>query len=464
MTSAERWTTAVAVAIALAARLLFVLVPATPPETKVVQAVADGPEYVRLADNLARHRVFSRDTAPPYRPELFRTPGYPLLLAPLHAAFGGSRLWATIGLQLLLSVALVLLSRRLALEQGAGRYAAAATALFVAASPNLAFLATKAVTETLFTVLLVTCLLLLGRFRSRYRPVDLLGASLCAGLLVLVRPIATFLPLVVTGLAGWWWLRGRRFRPAVLLLPLAGAAVVVSPWLVRNGHATGRYIVSTAGEHNLYLYNAATVLAAERGTDLAAARDAMRRQAEADYGRFDSTDEATFWPPLARVATRHLLRRPDLAAAFQVGGLVACCVSPISLNPLMVHAGIPGGGEQRVFQRALARLARGRPAEAFNLVRRNRLCRFSPCAWTVLGAAALFLFVLMVLAILGAAGRNGRGIRWLLVPTLYFMLLAGPVGEARFRAPVEPVLALFAGAGLALVFGRRRDSRPAGSG
>ena len=71
----------------LIARLFLALVPASVPfRTKAVDAVPDGPEYVRLADNLARHRVFSRDTSPPYRAELFRTPGYPVFLALLQWA------------------------------------------------------------------------------------------------------------------------------------------------------------------------------------------------------------------------------------------------------------------------------------------------------------------------------------------------------------------------------------------
>jgi hypothetical protein len=39
--------------------------------------------------------------------------------------------------------------------------------------------------------------------------------------------------------------------------------------------------------------------------------------------------------------------------------------------------------------------------------------------------------------------RRARGLYWLLLPILYFTLLTGTVEDARFRAPIEPLLCLF---------------------
>ena len=41
-----------------------------------------------------------------------------------------------------------------------------------------------------------------------------------------------------------------------------------------------------------------------------------------------------------------------------------------------------------------------------------------------------------------------RGLLWLLLPILYFTFLTGTVGDARFRAPIEPLLCLFAAVAL----------------
>jgi hypothetical protein len=71
-----------ALVLAVLTRLVFILLPRTPLQTKTVDSIGDSREYVALAENLAHHQTFSRDSVPPYRPELFRTPAYPLLLAP----------------------------------------------------------------------------------------------------------------------------------------------------------------------------------------------------------------------------------------------------------------------------------------------------------------------------------------------------------------------------------------------
>ena len=41
----------------------------------------DSAEYAKLAENILQHRLFSLRAQPPFVPETFRTPGYPLFVA-----------------------------------------------------------------------------------------------------------------------------------------------------------------------------------------------------------------------------------------------------------------------------------------------------------------------------------------------------------------------------------------------
>ncbi|MBN2537233.1 glycosyltransferase family 39 protein [candidate division WOR-3 bacterium] len=445
MTSASRLLAAGLLAAVLVRGLLAILPAGVPLETKVVHSVSDAAEYLALGSSLAFHRSFALDPGPLARPELFRTPGWPMLLAPLFRFFANP-LPAVIALQALLSVLLVIATFRFACRLGLEPRHAGLAALFVGLSPNLAFLATKAVSETLFTVLLLTCLLLFQRWRESGRAREAVACGVAAGLLVLVRPIALFFPLLLSLLA--LLLSGFRTLHRVVhaLLLLACAALAVLPWVTRNARASGRWVVSTAGEHNLFLYNGATALAAARGIGIEAARDSMRQEAESRFGPLDPADEVGFWRALGRIGAETVLRHPGPALVSQFGGLVGCFAGPLSLGPLLVHAGKPPSRD-RVWQAALAMAARGRPTAALKLVRESRLAGAGTFATTVLVISSLFLLGLVTLAVAGLA--RCRELRWLVAPILYFTVLAGPVGEARFRAPVEPILCLLAAAALA---------------
>ena len=459
--------------LAVLTRLEFILVPRTPLWTKAVESVGDSREYVALANNLAHHQTFSRDSVPPYRPELFRTPAYPLLLAlPLSLSLARSSsslhpssfilhpspfllhpssfiLFLCLLLQLLLSLATVWLTWKLARELELGPVPSALAALLVALSPNLAFLSSKLVSEAMFTPLLLICLLLLNRYRLAGRIADLIAAGACSGLLVLTRPIATFFPLLLAAYVLFFVLRPSRFAPRASrlapLLLLACASVVVAPWVIRNGTKTGRYIISTASEHNTYLYDAATVLASEKGITIPQARDSMMAEAQARFGPLDTNDEATMWPKLAAVARPHFFGRPVLAAKVWLLGFLANFLTPISPGPLLIHAGAsPAEGGPNVLQSSIGLLAKGRAVEAFRTAWQARAGGATPYVLVVFAAAALFNLILVLFGIVALFLRRTRNVLWLLLPILYFTLLTGTVGDARFRAPIEPLLCLFA--------------------
>ena len=449
-------------------RLAFILLPGVPLATKAIDSIGDSREYVALARNLAQHQTFSRDSVPPYRPEIFRTPAYPLLLAGSFIVHRSSFIVLALVVQLLLSLATVWLTWKLALELELTPTTAAAAALLVAFSPNLAFLSSKLISETLFAPLLLVCLLLLNRFRLAGRVPDLIAAGVCSGLLVLTRPIATFFPVLIAIYILWLGVRktgdspSERLRPtrrgtvpvflrnwqlgirnSVLLL--ACASVVVAPWVIRNGTKTGRYIISTASEHNIYLYDAATVLAAQKGITIPQARDTMMAEATAKFGAIDTTDEATMWQKLAAVARPHFFGKPALAVPVWLFGVFADFLNPISPGPLLIHAGSsPAPGSANLLQSSLGLLAKGRVVEAFGTAWRVRVGGAPLFILVVLALAALFNLVLIWFGLASLFLRRSRSLLWLLLPILYFTFLTGTVGDARFRAPIEPLLCLFA--------------------
>lgn len=486
---------AVVLLVGLGLRLYLLLIPTAPFATKATEPTGDSPEYVRLAANLAQGHAFSQDSVPPFRPDLLRTPVYPLFLALPMAVFGSSLVWPLL-LQLLLSLAAIWLTRELALELGLGPAASTLACLLLALSPNLVFYSVKLTTETLFLCLLLVTLLLINRFRVLQRRQELVAAGACCGLLILTRPIAVFFPVLLALYLLWLGtievatrrerqglsrarpdasapkdhpsspaIRGAVIASAPLragnwrrgvgnsLVLLVCTSIVLAPWVVRNRRVSGSYTLSTAFDYNISEYTGALTLSAARSIPVSAARDSLAAEAQARYGPLDENDQASYWAAMAKVGRHQIFLQPLLAARIHAAGSVGGLLMPLSIRALRVFSGQnPVGGatgDAHVAQRTVQLTARGRFGRALAVIWRERLAKMPALALAILAYAILFHVTLLVAFVVSLFLKRSRRLLWLLLPILYFVLSTGPVGEARFRVPVEPFLCLFAAVALA---------------
>lgn len=302
-------------------------------------------------------------------------------------------------------------------------------------------------------MLLVT-LLLISRFRALHRWQDIVAAGACSGLLILTRPIATYFPLLI---AACVLLSSIRIGNSILgignsALLLAAVSIVVAPWVIRNERVAGRHIISTAFDYNICEYTGALTLAADKLIPLAEARDSMVARAQVLFGPLDTNDQASYWAALGRVGWQQALARPLLAAKIHAAGSSGGLLMPLSIRPLLVFSGAhPESGTTEgthVAQQTIQLVARGKAGQALALIWRERLARMPALALAILTYAVLFHITLLVSCVVGLFRRRSRGLLWLLLAIVYFILLTGPVGEARFRVPIEPLLCLFAAAAL----------------
>ena len=212
----------------------------------------DSVEYDRLARNLLAHGVFSSEDAPPWRPDAFRTPGYPVLMAVVYGLAGHVPA-AAVALQLVLGSVTAGLVGVLGLRLGLSPRAASLAALAVAVDPVSVLLANQLLTETLFTLLLAAGLAGLARYWER-GGIGWLGASgLALGLATLTRPLLLFVLPLLTPLFAvadrrtpWraWLTRGVPF----VLLPL----LLITAWAARNYREAGVFTPSAVGTGMLF--------------------------------------------------------------------------------------------------------------------------------------------------------------------------------------------------------------------
>lgn len=209
----------------------------------------DEQEYLALALNLAAGRGFTTDLAGalegPNVERFSRAPLYPALLAMLFTVTGADTDRLPIEVPRSVQVAqsaagtigvwvIALLARRIG-----GESASAVAALLAAVYPPLVWIPAYALSEAVYSPMVLGSALLLTRAAGP----DLgrvAASGLLAGLSALVRSSAlAFVPLAAV------WLAWRR-RPAAAVVLLATAAAAVAPWSARNVREHGRLIIVAA--------------------------------------------------------------------------------------------------------------------------------------------------------------------------------------------------------------------------
>jgi Dolichyl-phosphate-mannose-protein mannosyltransferase len=238
--------------------VVAVIVRAAALRIGTAHLVDDRDDYLLVARQYAENGFWT-----PFKgiPNSFRPPLYPLLVAVILNAGGGS---TTLGiLQLAFGTATVAITWQIGCRLGLGGFAVVAAGL-VALDPLLIEYTTFPMTETLFTFL-VALLVLLATPPTREAASPRRSALWAAvvgivfGACALCRP--TIWP-VAAFVAVWTWWRSRsKGVPAISWLlhaVIAGVAlgVVVSPWVVRNWRILKSPVLTTThGGYTLLLGN-----------------------------------------------------------------------------------------------------------------------------------------------------------------------------------------------------------------
>lgn len=195
---------------------------------------SDAAQYHQLAASLVHGHGYA-ETYPQLamHETAFRPPLYPLLLAFFYWIFGVS---AGLGraVNVCLGIGVVALTFT-TVQRHVSHRAAIGASLAVAVMPNLVANDTFTLDEPLALILI---LLLLNLLLSK----RWLWSGAVTGLLVLTRPSAQYLVLVVWVIAKANWKRALAFGLAAL--------VVISPWLIRNWVQLGSPVIATSNGFN----------------------------------------------------------------------------------------------------------------------------------------------------------------------------------------------------------------------
>jgi len=206
---------------------------------------SDSHSYWELARSIAERKPYQFDSPDA---KVFRTPGYPAVLAPLFLMWGGEPpVWAARAESAVLGtlgVGAVYLLGALAFNGRVGYLAAWLAAVL----PGSVGLGVYVLSEAAFAPLMVlNAALVVAAWRATTRSAALglaLAAGACAAAATLMRPSwLLFTPLAIAVGVLLFPPRGRQLLLGTAML--AGLMLVMAPWWVRNYRVIGHFVPTT---------------------------------------------------------------------------------------------------------------------------------------------------------------------------------------------------------------------------
>jgi 4-amino-4-deoxy-L-arabinose transferase-like glycosyltransferase len=210
---------------ALAIRLLLLVGTAA-----MGPRIADERDYIELATSLVDGRGFAFMSGP----TSLRPPLYPAFIASLWEATGTHSLQLVRAAQAVLALVTAWLVYKLGCDLYDARTALVAAAV-TAFYPAIMFDNMMALSESLFTILVVAALFALVRLVRAPNLARSAGAGILLGLAALTRSVLWPFPLVLAPLVGWWTPGPVRHRLLIAASLLGGALLTIEgerSWIV----------------------------------------------------------------------------------------------------------------------------------------------------------------------------------------------------------------------------------------
>jgi len=384
----------------------------------------DALRYAVLAENLLDKASLTLDGE---TPEVFRTPGVPVLLA-LSKWLGASFVLATF-FNILFSASLAVVIFLIARQMLSQKFAIAAALIF-SLSPQVIFHSVGVFGEMPFTFFFAISVWLI-LFKEKRDKKEIFLAGLSLGVAALIRPVALyFIPLLFVFLIYERW----RNKKNIALL-LIGFLVIAGPWMLRNKIVADSFSLSSIGAYNLAHYNAALYLDWRFGPE---SRESVSYREKLllvpnDEGQLFSEKEV-----LTNLAKGVILENKVSYLTFHFTESTKFFLSS-GLRYVILHIQIPE--VQNYFGLNTA------SPDLLSLVRNLEVKKIleTLMSQVFLTLDRLLALVITCLAFIAICFRRARFHALVFLGSVvYLALLTGPVSIPRYRLPVEPFLIILA--------------------
>lgn len=401
-------------------------------EEKSLLYVSDSLTYIQVAKNIINHGVYSMEISDTPHPDNFRTPLYPIFLIPF--------VWLKTSLYVPAIVQCLIMSLGAALifllgQKIFSRKTAAIAAVLFAIEPFGALISAQIMTEAMFVSLFVPSLLLLGLYIKNHDKKKLALAAILLALASLARPVAFYLFILIPISA--FIIQKKIICLKDIFIPLILFFTIVGPWITFNIFAVKTFEFSSLPGFDLYAYHGTyfNKWRIKRGAD---SNDTLPK---VDLGKLNDTLNARAIPELKSVGLSYILSHKYEYAFYQIirmprlytdSGYASILNGIPQLQ--MNYGSIKGG----FFDRA-------KLTDIENTL--YKPIKNSPILLVLLLADIGFI-IISILAFSNPIIHRLKSGEWNKV-SLFFVLflilytfLASPIGGARFRIPINPLLFL----------------------
>ena len=454
--------TVVALSLAISA-VIFAAIFESYPEYLRDYRLTDNPDalhYVLLGRNVILKGFYSRCEVPPFVPDMFRTPVYPLFAGGLDVLAGPAGIYVVQAMIHAVTCCLVFVIARRHFGTAAGWFAS----LLLATDLMLSISDFEAMSEPLFNFFTVLVAYFLlgnvppedGKARRFWR---LVPGGLCLSAAVLTRPAGQYLlaiyavSLLIVGI------RERRIGGAMRDVVLLTCVTVIplSFWVARNYLLFSVPKLTYVSNMNLTYYVSAGAYQVEHGVSAKVAQEMVQHEFGlpplilAHNEWLSGMTVAELDAALGAAWRKALFKYPRSLA---VASLKAVAKASVSHN-VGVLARMTGREWKAPGMGDLIRLR----SEAFARLLDNGTPLAMAFAWQLFHIAVTLLFAFVGLA-LSVKMPETRHVTFVLAAIIaYFyatVMLFGPEAYCRCRSPILPFLYMFSGFGLASLLRRVR--------
>lgn len=410
----------------------------------------DTESYLITARKLIESGQFTNSV----QPEIFRTPGYPLLLIP--GILLGQQELVAIFIQIMLSCFTIFLIYKIALAIWGESKIATFCALLYAVEPVSILWLTMLMPETLFTALITLFMYLLIKYFTEKSWKYLLCAAITLAASIYVRPIGYYLPLLIAAIlliGSLTTIQKNKIliiHACVFFLVAMGS---VGIWQVRNYVKTGYSGFAAVSDYNLYCYNGVSVIAKQQKIAFEQMAEQFGCDNPANYLKFHPEQQewgqSKIYRYMGKEGKKMIMSNTWDASIIHLEGTIRTLIQTPAKMYIEKFTWQSNPGISLSYQ--IPKILTGQKTwrVVFSNVLRSPLIFFSDSSLLLISAVYLLG---VIAALLSSNFVKNRAMITLVSIAAYFLAVSGGVaGGYRFRLPILPIICLLGGYGLWLI-------------
>ncbi|MGD9900442.1 MAG: hypothetical protein AB7T22_15055 [Calditrichaceae bacterium] len=413
------WPLTYFIAISLVVRFLFNFNIFSLPELALQ---SDSGGYLHLGKTLLSDFAF---------PSLLRTPGYPALISLTWlVTFTHSMIAVVIAQMIMDSLVPVIISKTNGFFQDTGKETKTG-ALLYALNPLAIYYSGKIMSESLFVFFLALSLYLIKKtvIEKREGWKNLFLTVMIVSTTVLTRPVGLGFYIILFVLFLWIFPKQKK----ITLQVAAGVAIILVAWMGKNYRTHDQFIISTAGNYNLYIFGQNSYAGAH-GISYAEAEEKFKP------GLVKYADERIAWRDTKEAKNLGVKLIFENKAGFLESSFIGALKTALQ----------PAWGVQQInlmLYKGKYEIQEGSDltnigwSSILKFPYFERLFSLTLSAILLWSYGMAYLFIVIIFFVFKLKYLNNIKIKSLLIlAILFFILIAGPLGFSRFRYPAEMLI------------------------